>query len=129
MAKTSPLDSILAGTDGNFTWDLDPDRAQAIKLKQSGVTADERQFLLDLAAAFDACHSVHDMEGVSLEVCPTQSRVTLQCANKGLGKLDGLVFELSKLGAAWLTINYPELSHETMGMVADYTQGRVVPLQ
>lgn len=87
IASPHTLDSILAGTDGNFTWDLDPDRVQAIKLKQSGVIADERQFLLGLAAAFNAYHFVYDMDGISIEVCPTQSHVALHSAKKGLGRL------------------------------------------
>lgn len=83
--STHTLDSILAGTDSNFTYG--PDRVQSIKHKQSGLTADERQFLLDPAAAFNAYRSVYDMDGISIEVCPTQSRVALQSAKKGLGRL------------------------------------------
>jgi hypothetical protein len=125
--KNHHLDAILAGTDGHFAWSLHPLREQAIKLKQSRVTTKERQFLLDVFAAFDADYPLDRLAETTVELSTDQRRVALQCVRKGLGSLDGLEFSLSTLGASWLTINYPELAFETMSMVPAYKAGRVQP--
>lgn len=125
--KNHHLSTILSGTDGQFAWTLHPLRAQAIKLKQSRLTAKERQFMLDVFVVFDADYPLDLIDSVAVELGPEERRVAMQCVKKGLGSLDGLDFSLSKLGAAWLTINYPELAFETMGLVPDYKTGAVQP--
>lgn len=121
------LAAILAGTDGQFTWNLHHLREQAIKLKLTRVTAKERQFLLDIFAAFDADFPLDQIAETTTELDPIQRRVALQCVKKRLGTLDGRCFSLSALGVAWLTIHHPELSFETMDMVPAYSAGFVQP--
>lgn len=125
--KNHNLDAILARTDGHFAWSLHPLREQAIKLKQSRVTTKERQFLLDLFAAFDADYPLDHIAGTTAELDSTQRRVALQCVKKGLGTFEGPDFSLSKLGVAWLTIHFPELAFETMHLVPAYKPGFVQP--
>jgi hypothetical protein len=125
--KNQHLPPILAGTDGQFSWTLHSLREQAIKLKQSRVTAKERQFLLDVFAAFDADFPLDSIAGATHELSTDQRRVAIKCVKKGLGTLEGLDFSLSKLGVAWLTIHFPELTFETMHLVPAYTAGIVQP--
>jgi hypothetical protein len=125
--KNQHVTTILAGTDGQFAWNLHPLREQAIKLKQSRVTAKERQFLLDVFAAFDAGLPLDGIAGATVELSTEQRRLALQCVKKGLGTLEGLDFSPSKLGVAWLTIHFPELAFETMHLVPAYKAGLVQP--
>lgn len=125
--KNQHLNVILAGTNGQFAWSLHPLREQAIKLKQSRVTAKERQFMLDVFAAFDADCPLDRITGTTVELSLDQRRVALQCVRKGLGTLEGSDFSLSTLGAAWLLVHYPELAFETMSLVPDYKFGLIQP--
>ncbi len=125
--KNQHLAAILAGTDSQFTWTLHPLRERAIMLKQARVTAKERQFLLDIFAAFDADFPLTQIAGTTTELDSTQRRVALQCVKKGLGTLEGSDFSLSNLGVAWLTIHFPELAFETMHLVPAYKPGFVQP--
>lgn len=126
-AKQGHLATILSGNDGNFRWSLHPSREQAIRLKQTRLTKKEKQLMMDIAAIFDADFDLNDLPEVSLELDPTQRRVALQCAQKGLAKVDGLLFTLSSLGASWIAVNCPELTNETMALVPSYRRGHVMP--